>query len=164
MKWFIKGLKHYADFSGRARRKEYWMFALFSVIFAAAWSFLGILVFTFLNGSNNIAAENIILIMSYLVVFTLPGMAVAVRRLHDVGKSGWMLLVSLIPIIGGIWLFVLMLTNSQPEENRYGPNPKTSLTTFSEPARLKSAAVVLIVVPIAAFLTQVLQLIAQNLS
>jgi len=60
----------------------------------------------------------------YALVVLIPGLAVTVRRLHDVGKSGWMILIALIPIIGAIWLLVLMVTDSNPEENQYGLNPK----------------------------------------
>jgi uncharacterized membrane protein YhaH (DUF805 family) len=60
----------------------------------------------------------------YVLAILIPGLAVAVRRLHDVGKSGWMILISLIPLIGAIWLLVLMVTDSNPGENQYGPNPK----------------------------------------
>ena len=60
----------------------------------------------------------------YALVVLIPGLAVAVRRLHDVGKSGWMILIALIPIIGAIWLLVLMVTDGNPGENQYGPNPK----------------------------------------
>ena len=60
----------------------------------------------------------------YLLAIIIPSIAVGVRRLHDIGKSGWMMLISLIPLIGGIWLLVLMVTDSNPEENEYGPNPK----------------------------------------
>lgn len=72
-------------------------------------------------------------------------MAVAVRRLHDLGKSGWMLLIVLIPIVGGIWMFVLMVTEGQQGKNEYGTDPKTSPETFGEQERLKSAAVTLII-------------------
>ena len=60
----------------------------------------------------------------YALVLFIPGLAVVVRRLHDIGKSGWMLLITLIPLIGAIWLLVLLLTDSNPEENLYGANPK----------------------------------------
>ena len=60
----------------------------------------------------------------YVLVLFIPGLAVAVRRLHDIGKSGWMLLITLIPLIGVIWLLVLLLTDSNSEENLYGENPK----------------------------------------
>ncbi len=60
----------------------------------------------------------------YALIVLIPSLAVAVRRLHDVGKSGWMILISLIPLIGGIWLIVLLVTDSNPGANEYGPNPK----------------------------------------
>jgi uncharacterized membrane protein YhaH (DUF805 family) len=63
----------------------------------------------------------------FLLAFALPGCAVTVRRLHDVGKSGLWIFISLIPLIGGIWLLVLTVTDSQPGDNEYGPNPKMSV-------------------------------------
>ena len=130
MKWFIKVLRHYADFSGRARRKEYWMFALFNAVFWFAWIFLAI----FVSKMTGTADWNVALVLNiasilYMTVMLLPGMAVA-RRLHDQDKSGWWLLVGLIPLVGGIWLFILMVTEGQSGDNRYGPNPKTSAETF----------------------------------
>ena len=110
-----------AAFNGRARRKEYWMYTLFNMIFAVIAfildSILGI-------GIEGIGYGPLYLIYS-LVVF-IPGLAVLVRRLHDVGKSGWMFFIVLIPLIGAIWLLVLMLTESNPGENKYGPNPEES--------------------------------------
>ena len=121
MKWYLKVLKNFADFNGRARRKEYWMYTLFNMIFAVIAfildSILGI-------GIEGIGYGPLYLIYS-LVVF-IPGLAVLVRRLHDVGKSGWMFFIVLIPLIGAIWLLVLMLTESNPGENKYGPNPEES--------------------------------------
>ncbi|MDY0077004.1 MAG: DUF805 domain-containing protein [Bacteroidales bacterium] len=63
----------------------------------------------------------------YSLALIIPSLAVAVRRLHDVGKSGWMILIGLIPLIGFIWLLVLMVTDSKPGENQYGPNPKENM-------------------------------------
>lgn len=114
MDWYMKVLKNYAVFSGRARRKEYWMFVLFNFIFALALSLLGILTFGILY----------ILSILYGVAVFVPTLAVAVRRLHDIGKSGWYYLIILIPLAGPIWLLVLMCTDSQPGDNEYGPNPK----------------------------------------
>ncbi|MGC8859505.1 MAG: DUF805 domain-containing protein [Ignavibacteria bacterium] len=119
MNWYLKVLKQYADFSGRARRKEYWMFVLFNMIFA--------IVAMILDNVLGIAKEGIgygPLYVLYVLAMLIPGLAVAVRRLHDVGKSGWMILIALIPLIGVIWLFVLMVTDSDPGENQYGQNPK----------------------------------------
>jgi uncharacterized membrane protein YhaH (DUF805 family) len=92
---------------------EYWMFALFNFIFSIAAFILDLMLGT------------MVLFMGLYSLFVLiPGLAVAVRRLHDTGKSGWMILVALIPIVGGIWLLVLMLTDSMPGDNEYGSNPK----------------------------------------
>lgn len=119
MKWWLTCMKKYVVFSGRARRKEYWMFVLFNVIFA--------IVAMILDNVLGIAIEGVgygPLYGLYLLAMIIPSLAVAVRRLHDVGKSGWMILISLIPIIGAIWLLVLMVTDGNPGENQYGPNPK----------------------------------------
>lgn len=119
MNWYLKVLKQYADFSGRARRKEYWMFVLFNMIFT--------IVAMILDNVLGIAMEGIgygPLYGLYSLAMLIPGLAVAVRRLHDVGKSGWMILIALIPLIGAIWLLVLMVTDSNPGENQYGQNPK----------------------------------------
>jgi len=120
MSWYIKVLKNYAVFSGRARRKEYWMFILFNFIFGLVASFidLGIGLLTFA-----VFGLGLLYILYTLAVF-VPGLAVSVRRLHDVGKSGWYYLIILIPIAGPIWLLVLLCTDSQPGDNKYGPNPK----------------------------------------
>ena len=120
MNWYLKVLKQYADFNGRARRKEYWMFALFNMIFGGIAmgldNILGI-------GFGEIGIYGPLYILYTLAVF-IPALAVVVRRLHDVGKSGWMMLIALIPLIGAIWLLVLMLTDSNFGENEYGVNPK----------------------------------------
>jgi len=114
MNWYIAVLKKYAVFSGRAGRTEYWMFVLFNFIFSLAASLIGILTFGILY---------VVSILYGLAVF-VPSLAVGVRRLHDVGKSGWYLLIILIPIAGPIWFLVLMCIDSQPGDNQYGPNPK----------------------------------------
>ena len=119
MNWYLKVLKQYADFNGRARRKEYWMFVLFNIIFA--------IVAVILDNILGIAIEGIgygPLYGLYTLAVLIPGLAVAVRRLHDIGKSGWMILIALIPLVGGIWLLVLLVTDSNPGENQYGQNPK----------------------------------------
>jgi uncharacterized membrane protein YhaH (DUF805 family) len=119
MNWYLQVLKKYAEFSGRARRKEYWMFALFNFIFLIAAMIID-------NVAGTTAGELPYGLFYCLYAFAvlIPGLAVAVRRLHDVGKSGWMILITLIPIIGAIWLLVLMLTDSNTGENEYGANPK----------------------------------------
>jgi uncharacterized membrane protein YhaH (DUF805 family) len=121
MYWYTKVLSQYADFDGRARRKEYWMFVLFNVLF----SFLAALMDSFL-GLYSYQLGMGLLGGLYVLAIMIPGMAVTVRRLHDTGRSGWMILIALIPIIGPIWLFILMLLEGQPHENKYGPDPKQS--------------------------------------
>lgn len=119
MNWYLKVLKQYADFRGRARRKEYWMYILFNLIF-------GVIAISIDNAAGTAHPElgyGVFYGLYALAVF-IPGIAVSVRRLHDIGKSGWMLLVALIPIIGGIWLLVLLASNGQPGTNQWGENPK----------------------------------------
>lgn len=124
MKWYLKCLRQYANFSGRARRKEYWMFYLFNLIFMLGLAFIGGFVGALFGGDEEtgmILGYSLYLIYALAVI--VPGLAVLVRRLHDVGKSGWWILISLIPIIGAIWLLVLLVTDSV-EENQYGKYPK----------------------------------------
>ncbi|VAX28234.1 Inner membrane protein YhaI [hydrothermal vent metagenome] len=119
MNWYIAVLKNYAGFSGRARRKEYWMFTLFNIIF--------LIVAMILDNLFGTAFEPTgygLFYLLYSLAVIIPGIAVSVRRLHDIGKSGWMLLIVLIPIIGWIWLLILMVTDSDQGENQYGPYPK----------------------------------------
>lgn len=122
MHWWITAMKKYATFSGRARRKEYWMFALFSFIFAIV-----ALVCDSILGTESEDMGFGLIYGLFCLSIIVPSWAVTVRRLHDVGKSGWWVFISFIPFIGGIWLFVLTLTDSQTGENRYGANPKVSL-------------------------------------
>lgn len=119
MNWYLEVLKKYAVFSGRARRKEYWMFILFNAIILIVLSILDGLLktrVTFLQIG--------VLYTLYSLAVIIPSIAVAVRRLHDIGKSGWMYLIILIPFAGFIWLIVLLATDSQPGDNQYGANPK----------------------------------------
>ncbi|MBR4294271.1 MAG: DUF805 domain-containing protein [Bacteroidaceae bacterium] len=115
MEWFLKCWRQYADFSGRARRKEYWMFYLFNSLIGFVTGFIDGILF---------GGELMIISWIYILVAFLPGLAVSVRRLHDVGKSGLMMFVCLIPFVGAIWLFVLSCMDSEPESNKWGDNPK----------------------------------------
>lgn len=120
MEWYLKVVRdNYANFEGRARRQEYWMFVLFNLIFIIAIA----LVSGVLAGLLDAPGFMFLYIIYVLAVF-IPSLAVAVRRLHDVGKSGWFYLISLIPLIGGIWLFVLFVTEGDKGANQYGPDPK----------------------------------------
>ena len=124
MEWYLKVMRdNYANFSGRARRKEYWMFALFQAII--------MIVLLILDNVLGLGFDIGGIPLGYGVLYTIgalahfiPGLAVVVRRLHDVGKSGWFYLIALIPLIGIIWLLVLMCTDGDKGDNAYGPDPK----------------------------------------
>ncbi|MDR2222446.1 MAG: DUF805 domain-containing protein [Flavobacteriaceae bacterium] len=114
MEWYLKVLKeHYADFNGRARRQEYWMFVLInfgiSVVLSVIEALTGLP--PFLSGIYSIAV-------------LVPGIGVSVRRLHDINKSGWMLLLALIPLVGGIILLIWMAKEGDKGSNQYGNDPK----------------------------------------
>ena len=120
MNWYLKVLKNYTNFSGRARRKEYWMFTLFNVIFAVAAMLVDNLLGLAFEGIGYGPVYGL-----YVLATIVPGIAVGVRRLHDLDKSGWMMLIGLIPLIGAIWLLVQFVKEGTPGDNQYGPNPKT---------------------------------------
>ena len=122
MKWYLNVLNNYATFSGRARRSEYWFFALFNMIFLIVAMILDNILGTTFDLGFGISYGYIYLI--YTLAILIPGLAVVVRRLHDVGKSGWMYFIVLIPIVGIIWLLVLLCTDSQVGSNKWGENPK----------------------------------------
>lgn len=126
MKWYLKCLNQYADFSGRARRTEYWMFILFNGIFTILASIMDTLIF-----GIGLDGMGLFWVLYSLGIF-IPSLAVTVRRLHDVGMSGWLILLIFIPIIGWIWLFVLFVTDSQNGVNRYGQNPKEYNLMFND--------------------------------
>lgn len=130
MKWFIKAFRQYADFSGRASRQEFWMFVLFNLLLAMAWAFVAGLLTGLFGGSFDQESRLIFmykLIAIYYAVTTVPAMAVGVRRLHDTGRSGWWMLVSLIPFVGGIWLIVLMCLDGSAGDGTTGNVPKYDL-------------------------------------
>ena len=119
MNWYLKVLKQYADFSGRARRKEYWFFMLFNAIFAIAAMIV--------DNMLGLAIEDVgygPVYLIYALVTLIPGIAVSVRRLHDIGKSGWYFLLAFIPCVGGIILLVFALTPGDTYTNDFGPDPK----------------------------------------
>ncbi len=113
MNWYVQALKRYAEFNGRARRTEFWMFVLFSVIISAVLRFV-----EGLFGGPGVLSG------LYGLAVLIPSLAVSVRRLHDTGRSGWWLLIGLVPLAGAIVLLVFAVQDSQPGDNEYGPNPK----------------------------------------
>ena len=114
MNWYLKVVKeHYADFKGRARRREYWMFVLFNLIIAVVLAVIGALIkFPFIQTIYGLAVA-------------VPALAVGVRRLHDLGKSGWMLLLGLIPFVN-FYLLYLFFLEVEKKCNAWGPDPKAS--------------------------------------
>ena len=120
MNYYLKVLQNYATFTGRARRSEYWYFALFNLIFGIVAVILDNVLGIPMEGMGNYGP----LYSLYSIVVLIPGLAVLVRRLHYVGKSGWMFFIALIPIIGAIWLLVLLVTDSEAGSNKWGENPK----------------------------------------
>jgi uncharacterized membrane protein YhaH (DUF805 family) len=108
MKEYLAVLTKYFVFEGRSSRREFWMFALFNLLIGFAVGFVA--------GLIQVPA----LAMLYSLVVVIPGLAVAVRRLHDLGKGGLWLLIALIPLVGPIWLLVLYATAGQPGANQYG--------------------------------------------
>ena len=119
MSWYLEALKKYAVFSGRARRTEFWYFVLFNIIVTIVLSVIDRLIGTF-SGATNLG----ILSGIYSLAVLIPTLAVAVRRLHDTDRTGWWILIGLIPLIGTIVLLVFYLTPGTPGSNRYGPDPK----------------------------------------
>ena len=115
MHWYIEVLKKYAVFGGRASRPEYWYFFLFNFIIGFVLGFIDVLI-----GSFSPEVGMGLLGGLYSLAVLIPGIAVSVRRLHDTGRSGWYLLLALVPVIGGIVLLVFMVSASEPVENKYG--------------------------------------------
>ena len=114
---FLKVLKQYGKFKTRSTIKEFWLFHLFS--------FLIIIILIIIDNSINfkIIGNIGVLTTIYSIFIFIPSLSISVRRLHDVGKSGWTILYILIPVIGVIWLFALFSIDTMPERNKWGGNP-----------------------------------------
>ena len=113
MNWYLGCWKKYAEFSGRARRQEFWMFVLFNFLAGIATGIVDVILGT--NGMLN---------GLYSLAVLIPSLSVAVRRLHDTDRSGWWQLIGFVPLIGWIILLVFLCSDSKPGENRFGANPK----------------------------------------
>ena len=113
MNWYFEVLKKYAEFNGRARRMEYWMFFLFNFIIAIV-----------LSVGGRVTHIGPWLNLLYSLAVLIPCLAVSVRRLHDINKSGWWILIALVPFVGAIILLIFALMDSEAGSNQYGPNPK----------------------------------------
>ncbi|MAB48087.1 MAG: hypothetical protein CMC05_05610 [Flavobacteriaceae bacterium] len=120
MEWYLKVVKeNYANFNGRARRKEYWMFTLINTLII-----FGLAIFVGLLADTNAVYFPAIILGLYVLGVFIPNLAVTVRRFHDTGKSGWYYLLSLIPYVGGLILIIMMAQNGDTGTNQYGPDPK----------------------------------------
>ena len=115
MNWYLAVLKNYVGFDGRARRQEYWMFSLVSLV-------IDVVLYSLLLISHSTIFS--ILIFLYGLAIFLPSLAVFVRRMHDTGRSGWWFFLGLIPLVGAIILLVWLATDGNQGPNRYGPDPK----------------------------------------
>ncbi|MEB3206049.1 MAG: DUF805 domain-containing protein [Vampirovibrionales bacterium] len=117
MNWYLEALKKYAQFHGRARRKEYWFFMLFNILISIGFYIVdGLLGLLF--------ADVGALSTLYTFAILLPLMAVTVRRLHDTNRSGWWILIDLLPLLGPIVMLIFMVLDSTPGTNNHGPCPK----------------------------------------
>ena len=120
MNWFLMALKNYVGFSGRSRRSEYWYFTLFYLVIAIVLSVLdGILFGGSVDGKGTPVLSGL-----FMLAMLLPSVAVGIRRLHDTDRSGWWLLIGLVPLVGFIVLIVFFVQDSRPGDNRFGANPK----------------------------------------
>ena len=118
MEWYLKVLRNYVNFSGRARRKEYWMFFLINIVVAFGLGLIdGVMS---LRSSSGIGMLGLL----YNLFILLPSIAVGARRLHDTGRSGWWQLIGLVPILGVIVLIVWYASEGASGSNAYGDDPK----------------------------------------
>lgn len=123
MEWYRLVWQRYAEFSGRSRRKEYWMFCLINCLIGFALVACFTASFFAARGTSAVGIGLAVLYMLYALAIIVPSLAVSVRRLHDIGRSGWWLLIALIPF-GGIVLLVFHCIEGTPGPNEYGPDPK----------------------------------------
>ncbi len=117
MNWYFGVLKNYSDFYSRARRTEYWIFTLISTLILLALRLIDMMLGLDLSGFLTLSGL-------YSLAVLIPTLAVTVRRLHDTGRTGWWVLISLVPCLGLIILLVFMCLDSEPGRNMYGENPK----------------------------------------
>ena len=122
MNYFLEAFKKYATFSGRARRSEYWYFVLFNLFVSIGLWTVGAVITAAAGGSR----AGMFPLDAYALASFIPSLAVAVRRLHDIGKSGWFVLLGFVPF-ANIVLLVWLAQESEPAANEFGPNPKELL-------------------------------------
>ena len=131
--WYKKVVfENYANFKGRARRSEYWYFTLVQFILLISFIIIGAILGSLFDNALGGLFVGYMVFCFYSLATVLPTLGVVVRRLHDVGKSGWFYFISLIPVIGAIWLLILLCTEGNSGENDYGPDPKNDFEEISE--------------------------------
>lgn len=126
MSWYLKVLKDYAVFHGRARRQEFWFFVLFNLLITVALSIVDMSIGTYSSEGGVGVLSGI-----YGLAVLIPNIAVSVRRLHDTGRAGWWILIGLVPFIGGIVLLIFLVLDGNPGDNEYGPSPKAGEGTWT---------------------------------
>lgn len=122
MDWYLVALKKYAVFSGRSRRKEYWMYALVNILIFVALAVLAAI----LGGKGS--ALGVGLYGLYALFTFIPSFAITVRRLHDTNHTGWWILISIIPLLGAIVLLIYVCQEGTSGNNNYGPDPKAAVS------------------------------------
>lgn len=120
---------HYADFRGRARRREYWTFYLINTLISVVLSLPSLVQVVTAPDPETVTPSGLALLSLiaaglYSLFMLIPSLAVSVRRLHDTGRSGWWYLINFVPLVGGLILLIFLVLDSQPGANRWGPNPK----------------------------------------
>lgn len=124
--------ENYANFSGRARRSEYWYYQLAQFLIFILFAVLGVIVGSLFDNTLGGLIGGYIVFAVYSLVTLLPSLGVIVRRLHDTGKSGWFYFVSLIPFVGGIWILVVLCTEGNYGPNQYGNDPKNEVEEINQ--------------------------------
>lgn len=133
IEWYKKVVfENYSNFKGRARRSEYWYFALANGLISILFIIIGAVIGGVLGDAITGLIIGYVLFGLYTLATLLPTLAVIARRLHDVGKSGWFYLVAFIPVVGGIWILILFCTEGNHGPNQYGPDPKNEIEDINE--------------------------------
>ena len=141
---YINGFKNYFVIEGRASRRDYWMFVLFNFLFFVLLIILSKIISIFSFGLGIITL--LIPWFIYCFFIIIPSLTITIRRLHDINKSGWWYFISFIPIVGGIWLFVFLVTKGDSNENKYGLEPPIHTSSFKKISKEKIAKVFKIII------------------
>lgn len=133
IEWYKKVVfENYANFTGRARRSEYWYFRLTTAVIFLLFVILGVIVYAISDNGPLAIGIGYGLFILYALATLVPSLGVSIRRMHDIGKSGWTIFVGIIPFIGPIWVLVLLFTEGDRGANLYGPDPKNEIEEINE--------------------------------